>query len=208
MQLLKIVGVAIVTLLVVTFVMTLTAVASASPVDDDELDEAPRYARIDMPHISAVLEAAYRAAGLDRNVGRGFVRRARLAGLVPWLSVRTARDTAWKEIEPEIGRSTTLEVRATWRLDRLMFEPRELQVASLEGARRRERRRLAKQVIRAYFVWREAQETVKAEEAAAELDALTDGWFSKAVEIHGATSETRTRARRLPEPQPATRKMP
>jgi len=57
------------------------------------------------------------------------------------------------------------------------------------GARRRERRRLASRVIRAYFTWRRAASTAataataatlpaRAEEALAELDALTDGWFS------------------------------
>src|SRR5262249_6037591 len=130
-----------------------------------------------------VLAAAYATAGLDRSPARSFVRRARLAGLVPWLTVRTGRDTTWHDIDPEGGHSTAMEGRATWRLDRLVFDGHELQVASLETARRRERRRLANRVIRAYFTWKRAVlvAPLRAEEAAAELDALTDGWFSGAL---------------------------
>ncbi|MFN0250072.1 MAG: hypothetical protein ACKV2T_24525 [Kofleriaceae bacterium] len=81
----------------------------------------------------------------------------------------------------------TVDVRATWRLDRLVFDGRELQVAALEGARRRERRRLAARVIQVYFVWKRAAGAAEiqprasaiAEEAVAELDDLTDGWFSE-----------------------------
>jgi len=141
------------------------------------------------PPISAVLAAAHGAAGLDRDPGRSWVRRTRLAGLVPWLTVRTTRDTSWQDAQSEVGHGTTLEVRATWRLDRLLFDGHELQVATIEAARRRERMRLSSHVIRAYFAWRRAATgeshasedrtmTTRAE-ATAELDALTDGWFSE-----------------------------
>jgi hypothetical protein len=140
------------------------------------------------PPIGAVLSAAYAAAGLDRDLGRSWIRRARLGGLVPWVTVRTTRDTSWQDSQSEVGHSTSLEVRATWRLDRLLFDGRELQVAAIESARRRERRRLANRVIHSYFTWRRAAEALGAggddrvatrvAEATAELDALTDGWFS------------------------------
>lgn len=136
------------------------------------------------PPVRDVLAAAYRTAGLDHDLGRGFARRSRLAGLVPWLSVRTGRDTSWRDDQPDIARGVTIEVRATWRLDRLIFDGRELQVAALDAARRRERRRLAARVIQVYFVWKRAAgastRSAVAEEAAAELDDLTDGWFSEA----------------------------
>lgn len=143
------------------------------------------------PAVRDVLAAAYRTAGLDTNVGRGFAARARLAALVPWLSVRTARDTNWRDGETDVSRGTTVEVRATWRLDRLVFEGRELQVVSVEAARRRERRKLGQQVVRVYFTWKRAVRAAgletgdpagamaRAEEAAAELDDLTGGWFSE-----------------------------
>ncbi len=157
------------------------------------------------PSVSAVIAAAQAASGLDRDPGRSWVRRTRLAGFVPWLTVRTARDTSWQDAHSEVGHGTSLEVRATWRLDRLLFDGRELQVATIEAARRRERARVASQVIRAYYAWRRAAEAARPgaadraamqsedpgesaandrlasrlDEAVAELDALTDGWFSE-----------------------------
>ena len=138
------------------------------------------------PRVGEVLEAAYRAAGLDRDRSHGLSRRARLAGLVPSLTVRTGRNTSWQDADPQVDRGTTVEARATWRLDRLVFDGRELQAASMQAARGRERRQLASRVIRAYFHWQRTARAAaaaprwasRAEEAAAELDALTDGWLS------------------------------
>jgi hypothetical protein len=154
----------------------------------DAVRDGPRIPVIGPP-ITAVLAAAYATAGLDRDPGGGWIRRARLGGLVPWVTVRTSRDTSWQDAHSEIGHGTGLEVRATWRLDRLVFDNHELQVASIEAARRRERRRLATRVIRAYFAWRRAAGTLagpdddrvaaRLAEDTAELDALTDGWFSE-----------------------------
>jgi hypothetical protein len=163
------------------------------PVDVDELAEAATpiastwtLGTSRPPAIAEVLEAAYEAAGLDRDPTRSWIRRARVAGLVPWVTVRTGWDANWRDDEPDVGRSRTFEVRATWRLDRLLFDGRELQMSSIDAARRRERRRLASHVIRAYFAWRkvtalaahDGRFTLAAEAATAELDALTDGWFS------------------------------
>jgi hypothetical protein len=151
------------------------------------------------PTIGATLTAAYAAAGLDRDPQDSWIRRARLAGLVPWVTVRTARDTSWQDEHSEVGHGTSLELRATWRLDRLMFDGKELQVAAIEAARRRERRRLSTRVIRAYFTWRRAANAANSDEraatrvaeATAELDALTDGWFSdQRKRPSGAASST------------------
>ncbi len=138
------------------------------------------------PPVGDVVSAAYRAAGLDRSPARGWIRRARVAGLIPQVTVRTGSNTSWQELDPEIDRGTTIEVRATWRLDRVLFDGRELQIASIEATRRRERRQLSSRVIRSYFHWQRMASAAasdprwasRAEEAAAELDALTDGWFS------------------------------
>jgi hypothetical protein len=165
------------------WLLLLPSVAVAG--DDAELAGSPLAVR--GPTVGAVLTAAYAAAGLDRDPQGGWIRRARLAGLVPWVTVRTTRDTSWQDNQSEVGHGTSLELRATWRLDRLMFDGRELQVAAIEAARRRERRRLAARVIRTYFTWRRAANTAalddraatRAAEAEAELDALTDGWFSE-----------------------------
>lgn len=160
------------------------AVQDSGVMDDAESSE-PRRA-VHGPGVGAVLAAAYAAAGLDRDPKDSWIRRARVSGLVPWVTVRTARDTSWQDDQSEVGHGTSLELRATWRLDRLLFDSRELQVAAVESARRRERRRLAARVIRTYFTWRRAASiasddervATRVAEAAAELDALTDGWFS------------------------------
>ncbi|HSK00597.1 MAG TPA: hypothetical protein VK932_05125 [Kofleriaceae bacterium] len=177
--------------------------AAASPADDDGASDdpdagdgtgedppAPAAApAVPAPAIGEVLAEAYRAAGLDRSPGRGWVRRARLAGLVPSVSVRTGRNTRWQDLDPDIDRGTTIDVRATWRLDRLVFDGRELQVANIEASRRRERRQLASRVVRAYFRWQrlaaaaaaQPRHAARAAEAAAEVDAFTDGWFTGAL---------------------------
>ena len=139
------------------------------------------------PQIAEVLEAAYVAAGLAHDPTPSWRRRARVAGLIPWVSVRAGWDARWRDDEPgDVGRTRDFEVRATWRLDRLLFDGRELQASTIDAARRRERRRLATQVIRTYFAWRKVAAAaardprfrLAAEAATAELDALTDGWFS------------------------------
>ncbi len=172
------------------------AAAAAEPASDADLDRTeldaidaelaePRRA-VHGPGVSAAIAAAYAAAGLDHDPQDSWLRRARLAGLVPWVTVRTTRDTSWQDDSSDVGHSTSLELRATWRLDRLLFDGRELQVAAIASARHRERRRLAARVIRAYFAWRRAAQIAtddervitRIAEAVAELDALTDGWFS------------------------------
>src|SRR5262245_26064025 len=80
---------------------------------EDDLELAGARVPVRGPTIGAVLTAAFAAAGLDRDPGRGWIRRARLAGLVPWVTVRTARDTSWQEPQSDIGHSTALELRAT-----------------------------------------------------------------------------------------------
>lgn len=171
----------------------------------DDLELAGARVPVHGPSVGAVLAAAYAAAGLDRDPANGWIRRARLAGLVPWVTVRTARDTSWQEPQSEVGHSTALEVRATWRLDRLLFDSRELQVAALEASRRRERRRLAARVIRSYFTWRRAagiadanddRTSPRAAEAIAELDALTDGWFSRELVRHQSSGAPAPRSTR------------
>lgn len=156
-------------------------------------------AQLPAPPIGEVLAAAYAAAGLERGVERGLARRARLAGLVPWVSVRTGRSTSWRDDDPSVGRSSVIDVRATWRLDRLVFEPRELQAVALAATRQRERRRLARLVIEVYFRWARAEARARrqpraagrAAAAVAELDALTDEAFSVALARARRTASAR-----------------
>jgi hypothetical protein len=186
---------ALVTIVVLVVVVGRAAHADDADTGDDDgeiIDLGPGHAIV-APAIADVLAAAYRTAGLDRSSAGSWTRRSRLAGLMPYLTVRTGRDTTWDDDGSNgVGHSQVVDVRATWRLDRLVFDGHELQVATIEAARRRERRRLASRVIRAYFAWRRAALRVpaatspgesawrgaRADEAVAELDALTDGWFS------------------------------
>jgi hypothetical protein len=159
------------------------------PGTDGHVDGAPK--------VRDVIKQAEVVAGLDRDPANSWLRRARISGLVPWVTLRGARETTWDDPATDIGHTSTYEVRATWRLDRLLYDGRELQIAGAEAARRRERRRLASRVIRSYFTWQRARLAAvrhptwasHAEEAAAELDSLTDGWFSETL-----------KARNLPAP--------
>lgn len=175
------------------------SIARAQPalppvLDDDVLADEPN-ASPAAPPVAMVIAAAYRTAGLDRDPARSLTWRARLAGIVPMVSLRAGTNTSWHvEDDPNVGRGTAYEARATWRLDRLVFDGRELQVEATSAARRRERRRVASRVIRAYFMWRRAtmaRSAIRADEAAAELDAMTDGWFTEA---RRTASESRTAA--------------
>jgi len=182
------------------------AVTTEVGADDDADATLDRWAAVVVrgPAVGEVLAAAYAAAGLDGRPAHGLLRRARLAGMVPWLSVRVGRDVSWQSDDPTVDRGMVFDVRATWRLDRLVFDGREIQIASFEAARRRERRGVGRVAIRAYFAWRRAavraadpiattDDALAADEAAADLDALTDGWFSDALRRSRRTaSETRT----------------
>jgi len=153
----------------------------ALPIPDVALTALP-----EAPPIAAVIAAGFAAAGLDRDPSHNWNVRARLGGLVPQVTVADGIDSTWHDIDPNIGRRQIFEVRATWRLDRLLFDTNELHVATIEASRRREKRRIASLVIRGYFTWRRAVAATTQEarwgshvdEAVAELDALTDGWFS------------------------------
>ena len=198
----------IVAILVATGLVALVPRARATPAselleeleDEEDNDGSAKLAPFeeavpDAPAIRDLVAAAYAASGLDQNPTRSWTRRARVAGLIPWVTLRAAQDTTWQDRDPDLGHQTTLEARATWRLDRLLFDGRELEVASIEASRRRERRRLASRVIRTYFTWLRARSAAAhhirwashADEAAAELDALTDGWFTTAL-ARGAAS--------------------
>jgi hypothetical protein len=135
-----------------------------------------------LPPISLVLAAAYHAASLDQSPVASWRWRARLAGLVPTVTIRDGRDATWRDVaDPTIGYVSVFTVSATWRLDRLLFDSNELRISAIDAARRRERRHLMAIVIHYYYVLARAAAGAQADEAAAELDALTDGWFSQAL---------------------------
>ena len=160
------------------------------------------------PTVAELRAAARRYAALDPSRARRWARRARLAGLVPQVTLRAlrsiARDegvtstTASDRLEIDLGNDLILEARASWDLARLVFDPAELRAAR-EGARLRvDLANLEAEVTRLYFQRRRAQVEMvlsppadEAEEAhrrlgleelAAQLDALTGGALTRALE--------------------------
>jgi hypothetical protein len=143
------------------------------------------------PSVRVAIQAAYRTAGLADDPAPGYARRTKLAALVPWIGLRVGQDDTWQDVvDPTIGHMFVYDVRATWHFDRLVFDPNELRAHSVELARRRERRRLAQLVTRTYYTWLRARAAaakapawaLRAEEAAADLEAMTDGaWTDSAA---------------------------
>ncbi|HEY1816281.1 MAG TPA: hypothetical protein VGG74_28230 [Kofleriaceae bacterium] len=138
--------------------------------------------------VDRVVAAAYRAAGLDDDPTPGWRRRTRLAALVPWVSARDGREAFWRDVDdPTLEYTQIYDVRATWHLDRLMFDPNEIRIEAMDVSRRRERRRVAATAIHTYYEWlalvasagQSPRWATRADEALAELDAITDGWFSQ-----------------------------
>jgi len=137
--------------------------------------------------LAEVAAAAVRAAGLDHDPTPGWSSRARLAGLVPMFSARYGRNLTWKDVDdPTLGYTNMYDLRATWRLDRLLFDPNEIRIAALDVSRRREKRRVEMLALHAYLAWlRLPRTSPRAILLAADLDALTDGWFSQALAKRG-----------------------
>lgn len=137
--------------------------------------------------VNEVAAAAVRAAGLDHDPTPGWRSRARLAGLVPMFSARYGRNLTWKDVDdPTLGYTNMYDLRATWRLDRLVFDPNEIRIAALDVSRRREKRRVEMLAVHSYLAWlRLPRTSPRAVLLAADLDALTGGWFSQALARRG-----------------------
>jgi hypothetical protein len=139
------------------------------------------------PSVRVAIAAAYRAAGLADDPAPTFARRSRMAALVPWIAVRVGQDDTWQDVvDPTVGHLFVYELRATWHFDRLAFDANEMRAHTLELARRRERRRVAMLVTRTYYTWLRARAAavrtpawaLRAEQAAADLEAMTDGGWT------------------------------
>jgi len=159
-------------------------IAAVSPADALVDPAVAAAAALTAPSVHVAIEAAYRVAGLAADPAPGFARRSRLAALVPWIGVQVGQDDTWSEvIDPTVGHMFVYSLHATWHFDRLVFDANEMRASAMELARRRDRRRLALIVSRTYFTWlrasaasdRVAGWSVRAAQAAAELEALTDG---------------------------------
>jgi hypothetical protein len=102
-------------------------------------------------------------------------------------SARYGRNLTWKDVDdPTLGYTNMYDLRATWRLERLLFDPNEIRIAAIDVSRRREKRRVEMLAVHSYLAWlRLPRASDKAAVLAADLDAITDGWFSQALAKRG-----------------------
>ncbi|MDO8461513.1 MAG: hypothetical protein Q7S98_01500 [Deltaproteobacteria bacterium] len=93
----------------------------------------------------------------------------------------------------DFNNGTSVDVRAVWYLNELIFNNDILSVGSEQRNWHRERTRLTSQVADIYFTRRRLQMDkkegsravkLKIDQLTAELDGLTEGWFSQQLERH------------------------
>ena len=164
------------------------------------------------PTLQQVRERAMRHAGLASRPERGWARRARLAGLMPALTVRATRGSGWdfdlsrassgtERLDEGTDGDIGYEARATWDLERLVFDDAEIRSAETAQRLHRVRLQIGAQVTALYYKRRKLQivqlydsldDTAAAlmqqadiDELTGQLDALTDGWFSRQLPVRG-----------------------
>jgi hypothetical protein len=185
---------------------SLVTAAAAPAVAEDDHVRRRMQARLERsePIVDDVVAAALRYAGLAERPETGLRRRARLAAALPTLTLAASRDTTWAEADAgarivgDVDRELVFEARATWRLDRLVFDGAELRAHALGQQRARARAAVAAQTTALFYRRRAAQleamwtapatpaEQVRRdlaiEELSAQLDALTGGWWSSQLD--------------------------
>jgi hypothetical protein len=153
------------------------------------------------------VSAALQASGLGVDDARidALVSRARASAWLPETRMRAMRlwdsannattlattDTA--NFYDAVGANLVLELRLTWRLDRLLYAGDEGTLERVRLERLDARTRLATRTLEVLFTWERASLEVRqaasgspeeiaarlrASEAQATLDVLTGGWFS------------------------------
>jgi hypothetical protein len=160
------------------------------------------------PTLAEVRDAALRYAGLDRHPERAWARRARLAGLMPVLTVSLdrglahdadlSRESSGKEsLDIATNRDIGLEARAVWRLDRLLYDEAEIRALQTAQRQQQERIDLMMRVTSIYYQRRKLQlaqhrggseatrldQVLAVEELTDQLDALTGGYFRRALHV-------------------------
>ena len=162
--------------------------------------------------------AALRAAGLgvdDKSLD-ALVSRARESAWLPetrmramrlWTDanhVTTAATTDTASFYDSVGANLVLELRLTWRFERLLYSGDEPTIERVRLERQDARSRVATHVLEVLFAWqrarvaendappssRELEEArLRVAEALATLDVLTGGWFSARLAPPSAEQE-------------------
>lgn len=148
-------------------------------------------AAADCPALDVIQRRAEAFAGLDGTPR--WRTRSRWAAVVPVISARATTDVGWEEASVSrsavgpIDREQGFDVRMTWRLERLVFDPDEPRLFDAERRARRDRIALRQEVAAAYFRWQRAalleatspDGALAVTEAFALLDAFTGGWLAR-----------------------------
>jgi hypothetical protein len=178
-----------------------TGPAAPDPPEEAQVRlSAPRLAR-------KCVAAAWRSAGLGIDDARidALISRSRTSALFPETRLRAMRlwddashattlattsDTSYYDA---IGANLVLELRLTWRLDRLLYAGDEPTLERVRLERQDARARVASRTLEALFAWQRAlvadagaapgspektEAAIRTAEAEATLDVLTGGWFS------------------------------
>jgi hypothetical protein len=155
------------------------------------------------------VDAALRVQGSALRLERiaSMAARARTRAVLPELGLRagTSSDSSLRltpiasdpaRFSQSGGRDLFFEARLTWKLDRALFSDDEVAIERLSWGTEQARERLVQRVLELLFEWQEARlalaEPLLEDEryrkawlaslrSAAELDVLTEGWFSRRV---------------------------
>jgi hypothetical protein len=159
----------------------------------------------------AAVDAALRVRGSARRLERieDMASRARTRAALPELGLRagTSSDATLRltpiasdpaRFTQSGGRDLWFEARLTWKLDRALFSADEVAIERLTWNSEEVRERVVRRVLELLFDWQQAQLTLveplladeqyrkawlSALRSAAELDVLTDGWFSRRLGV-------------------------
>jgi len=155
------------------------------------------------PPVEQLVTAALERAGLERGQERSWRTRLGWSALLPRVSGRLgesryAGENLGSTVEGQSQNSYLAfrwEIRATWDLAQLVFDPRELRVAARAGQNAARRQQLLEHVVRLYFerchlLLKEGtpgagpeqslRQDLEVQRLTALLDGLTGGLFSGA----------------------------
>jgi hypothetical protein len=169
---------------------------------------APKLDLVSPTLARSCVAAALRASGVGVDDARldALVSRARASAWLPETRMRAMRTwtdandtttlttTDLGNVYDTLGANLVLELRLTWRFDRLLYAGDEPTIERVRLERQDARSRLATRVLEVLFAWQratyeakgapagsreEAEARMRIAETEATLDVLTSGWFSE-----------------------------